>query len=227
MILLTNDDGIDAPGIKALESIIKEPYAVVAPMKGWSGCSHQVTAYHDIDVQKIDDLHYSISGTPADCVRLGLSQLFPEITCVLSGINDGGNLGVDIHLSGTVAAVREAAIHGQTLNVAFSQYRRAGLPTDWEASALLARSCLNNIKNINSTDRGFWNINFPYIEPTAKTEPKLQRCKVSKDPLPLSYQKKDNSSYRYNGKYAERTQSPGTDVEICLSGNISVSFIEL
>src|SRR5262245_38460098 len=108
-LLLTNDDGIDAPGIQALvqaAQALGEP-VVVAPMQAHSGCSHRVTTEEPIRVQQRSPSSYAVEGTPADCVRLALHSIAPETTWVLSGINAGGNLGADVHISGTVAAVRE------------------------------------------------------------------------------------------------------------------------
>ncbi len=81
---------------------------VLAPRQPLSGCSHQVTTHEPLGVERRGPSRYSLSGTPADCVRIGLRQLVPDAGCVLSGINQGGNLGSDVFYSGTVAAVRES-----------------------------------------------------------------------------------------------------------------------
>src|SRR5688500_3031413 len=112
--LLTNDDGIDAPGLAALAAAVAGlgRTAWVAPHEPHSGCSHRVTTDCGLRVLPRDTTRWAIVGTPADCVRLGLHQFAAESTWVLAGINHGGNLGADVHHSGTVAAVREAALHG-------------------------------------------------------------------------------------------------------------------
>ena len=74
---------------------------------------------------------WAIDGTPADCVRVGLAKLTPDVAWVLSGMNHGGNLGADVYHSGTVAAVREAALHGRP-GIAISQYRKRNVEIDWE-----------------------------------------------------------------------------------------------
>src|SRR5262245_53768028 len=126
-LLLTNDDGIDAPGLRALLAAAQplgEP-VVVAPARAHSGCSHRVTTDGPFRVAARPD-GFAVEGTPADCVRVALHDVAPDIAWVLSGINAGGNLGADVYHSGTVAAVREAVLHGLP-GVALSQYRKRGM----------------------------------------------------------------------------------------------------
>src|SRR5262245_18020009 len=124
-ILLTNDDGIDAPGIVTLHQIATQfgDSVIVAPHVALSGCSHQVTTDRPIRVTTLANNRHSIDGTSSDCVRIGLLQFATDVDWVLSGINDGGNMGVDVFMSGTVAAAREATLLGKKA-VAISQYRR-------------------------------------------------------------------------------------------------------
>lgn len=115
-ILLTNDDGINSPGLEAMEKELlkKHQVVVVAPNGERSGYSNSITFNRYVQIKKIDNNHYSCSGTPADCVQRVLSNLildfFPDI--VVSGINIGANLGTDILYSGTCGAARQAAIMG-------------------------------------------------------------------------------------------------------------------
>ena len=113
-LLLTNDDGIDAPGLEALLNAARafgDP-VIVAPAGAQSGVSHRVTWQEGVRIEPRGAKRFAIHGTPADCTRLGLLKLVPEAKWVLSGINHGANLGADMHYSGTVAAVREAVLHG-------------------------------------------------------------------------------------------------------------------
>ncbi|NEO28396.1 MAG: 5'/3'-nucleotidase SurE, partial [Kamptonema sp. SIO4C4] len=113
VLILTNDDGIEAPGIQALHNAVQGDGIIIAPHQQLSGCGHQVTTSDSFRVEKRTPSHYAVEGTPADCTRVALAQLYPkQINWVLSGINAGGNMGVDVYISGTVAAVREAAFHG-------------------------------------------------------------------------------------------------------------------
>ena len=121
-LILTNDDGIDAPGIRALLKAVEgQKVIVAAPVDHLSGCGHQVTTTKAINVHRRSVTEYAIAGTPADCTRIALSNLCPEAKFVLSGINAGGNMGADVYISGTVAAVREAAFHGVS-GIAVSHY---------------------------------------------------------------------------------------------------------
>ena len=122
-ILLTNDDGWDAPGIAALEAVLSEfgEVVVVAPANPQSGISHQMTFEVPMALTQHSANHWHLSGTPADCARVGLSQLGLEFDWVFSGINNGGNLGIDFFISGTVAAAREATFFGARA-IAISQH---------------------------------------------------------------------------------------------------------
>ena len=108
LLVLTNDDGIDAPGIQALQAATAGlgKSVIVAPDTHLSGCSHQLNRGGAIPIEQRSDSAYAIGGTPADCSRVALSHLYPEADWVLSGINAGGNLGSDTYVSGTVAAVQ-------------------------------------------------------------------------------------------------------------------------
>jgi 5'-nucleotidase len=115
-ILVTNDDGIHSEGIVALELALEQVGDVitVAPAHEMSAASHSLTLSRPLRIDKIDDRHYSVDGTPADCVTLAMNKIItggpPDI--VVSGINKGGNLGDDVTYSGTVAGALEAAIYG-------------------------------------------------------------------------------------------------------------------
>src|SRR4051794_4474837 len=108
-LLLSNDDGIDAPGLQALLKAAGTAGVplVSAPAGPQSGCSHAVTWEAGVQIEPRGPDRYAVHGTPADCVRLGLLRLAPDAKWILSGINDGGNLGADVYYSGTVAAIRE------------------------------------------------------------------------------------------------------------------------
>jgi 5'-nucleotidase len=114
-ILVTNDDGIHAPGLKALEASLRPlgDVAVVAPEREMSATSQSITIHSPLRVHVIDERHYAISGTPADAIILALHQILAERPhLVVSGINPGANLGENVIYSGTVAAALEATLHG-------------------------------------------------------------------------------------------------------------------
>src|ERR1700734_3879163 len=113
--LLTNDDGIHAPGLAALERVIQAlpgvTVTVFAPAAEQSQCGHRVTTREQFRVTRQAERRYSVEGTPADCVRAALYGFAIRPDFVISGINAGGNMGQDLYISGTVAAAREAAFH--------------------------------------------------------------------------------------------------------------------
>jgi len=114
-MLLSNDDGIDAPGLAALEEALRAlgEVVVVAPATEQSAKSHSLTMHRPLRVSRRGPGRYAVTGTPADAVYLALHHLVPGyVDLVVSGINRGGNLGGDVHYSGTVAAAREACMQG-------------------------------------------------------------------------------------------------------------------
>ena len=116
-ILITNDDGIHSDGLIKLEEALKElgDVYVVAPASEMSGASHSLTLARPLRIRQLDERHWSVDGTPTDCVTLALNKILSEAErphiCV-SGINHGGNLGDDASYSGTVAGAMEATILG-------------------------------------------------------------------------------------------------------------------
>jgi 5'-nucleotidase len=113
-LLLTNDDGVRADGLGVLASRLSDlgEVFVVAPDRERSCTSHAFTLHEPLRVDKVAPTWYSVSGTPADCVYLGVLKLCPRPDLVISGINHGYNLGADIFYSGTVAGAIEAALRG-------------------------------------------------------------------------------------------------------------------
>ncbi len=114
-MLITNDDGIDSPGLKALEQSLASlgEVTVVAPDREMSATSQSISLHTPLRVKALDERHYAVVGTPADAVILAIHRLLPaKPNLVVSGINPGGNLGENVVYSGTVAAAMEAALHG-------------------------------------------------------------------------------------------------------------------
>ena len=226
-IILTNDDGIDAPGIQALKQAIATHSSnsiMVAPKVQHSGCGHQVTTYKGINVEQRNEIAYAVDGTPVDCTRLALSQISPDVKWVLSGINAGGNLGTDVYISGTVAAVREAAIHGIP-GIAISHWIKRPLIIDWDVAASWTAKVLADLMARPLKPGSFWNVNLPHIEKDAP-EPEIVLCKPSIDPLPVNF-RLEADTYYYHGEYNKRDRASGTDVDVCFSGNIAVTQISL
>ena len=223
-LILTNDDGIDAPGIRALQMAVNGAGVLVAPQLEWSGCGHRVTTTTPIQIEQRSPQAYAIGGTPADCVRVAISHLFPKVEFVLSGINAGGNLGADVYISGTVAAVREAALHGIP-GVAVSHYRKGRRNVGWETAARWTTHVLTELRRRPLEPGSFWNVNLPHLEP-GDPDPEVVFCDSCKQPLPIDYVVKGDSLI-YKGEYAKRDRTPGSDVDVCFSGKIAVTQLHL
>jgi 5'-nucleotidase len=125
VILLTNDDGVEAEGLKTLEEFLQgiARIVVVAPDQERSAVSHGLTLHSRLAIKELKPEHYVLNGTPADCVIYALRHLFTRFPdMVIAGINHGANLGDDIMYSGTVAAAREASRHGVPAMAASQAY---------------------------------------------------------------------------------------------------------
>ncbi len=222
-ILLTNDDGIDAPGLEALAAAahsLNGEVVIAAPAEPHSGCGHRVTTGQPLLVDEISNRRFRVHGTPADCVRLALARLAPDVGLVLSGINAGGNLGADIHHSGTVAAAREAALHGRVA-VAASAYHRRGSPIDWQRAAAWLAAVLVSLREQQLPRGEFWNVNLPDLDPLAPS-PDVVECEVDPSPFALDYEF-TGGGWHAVGNYHERPRIPAGDVTVCFSGHIAVS----
>ncbi|WP_414541963.1 5'/3'-nucleotidase SurE [Nostoc sp. CCY0012] len=224
-IVLTNDDGIDAPGIQALFQAINGKHVIIAaPKDHQSGCGHQVTTTRPIQLDRRSEYAYAIAGTPADCVRIATSQICQDIKFVLSGINAGGNLGVDAYISGTVAAVREAAMHGIP-GVAISHYRKAKQNFDWDLATKWTAKVLADLLPRPLEPGSFWNVNLPHLQPS-EPDPQVIFCQPCTKPLPINY-RIDGDDFYYVGEYSKRDRTPGSDVDVCFSGNIAVTQLRV
>jgi len=196
---------------------------IVAPDKCHSGGGHQVTTHEPIRLTRRDEACYTIDGTPADCVRVALEHIARNTDWVLAGINHGGNLGADLYMSGTAAAVREGVLHGKP-GIAVSHYHRKGVdPLDWRRAALWLTPILRDLVSRPWTAGRFWNVNLPHL-PAGADDPEIVFCPVDPSPLPVSYEVV-GEQLTYNGNYHERLRQSGTDIDVCFSGRISISIV--
>ena len=224
-VVLTNDDGIEAPGLAALERAaagLGDGLVVVAPEECHSGCGHRVTTNRPIRVVEDGPGRFRVAGTPADCVRIALARLVPDAALVIAGINAGGNLGADIHHSGTVAAAREAALHGLPA-VAASQYHRRGSTIDWDRSARWVAAVLARVRHRGAVRGEFWNVNLPDL-PAAAADPGFVDCDVDGSPFALAYRLTPDG-WHYESNYHERPRTAGGDVDVCFGGQIAMSRV--
>ncbi len=222
--LLTNDDGIDAAGLVALTNAARElgEPIVVAPAGPQSGVSHRVTWHDGVRIEPRGEKRFAIHGTPADCVRLGLLNLAPDAKWVLSGINHGANLGADVYYSGTVAAVREAVLHGWP-GIAISHYRKPGVDYDWKRATRWVTPILRELIAKEREPGVFHSVNLPHLPPGEDAAPEVVWCPLDPEPLPLNYRHEEESGLYYAGDYHLRTRTPGADVDICFGGRIAIT----
>lgn len=221
-ILVTNDDGIHAPGIPALAEIAAKfgEVTVVAPTEGVSSCGHHVTTHRDLEVKEVRPGWFSVDGYPADCVRVALSVLAKETELVLSGINDGGNLGIDLLMSGTAAAAREATLRG-VLGIAISQYKARRGEANWQRAMSWTQFALGKVIQRKPPPNTFWNLNLPDPQ-NQMNEPPLTECAIDPSPLPVGFSYEDGI-WRYTSRYQERLRVAGLDVDLCFGGAITLS----
>lgn len=224
-VVLTNDDGVDAPGLAALErasAVLGATLVVVAPAECHSGCGHRVTTRAPIRIDDLGPGRFRVAGTPADCVRIALAKLVPDAALVVSGINAGGNLGADIHHSGTVAAAREAVLHGVPA-IAASQYHRGNAAIDWARSARWVAEVLAALRGRPAGPGEFWNVNLPDLPGDAADPPAID-CAVDGSPFGLGY-RLTAEGWAYESSYHERPRVAGGDIDVCFGGRIAVSRV--
>jgi 5'-nucleotidase len=224
--LLTNDDGIDAPGLAALGAAIAPlgKAVVVAPDQHRSGCSHQATTSRPLALSELAPARFALDGSPVDCTRMGLWRVAPQAEWVLSGVNEGGNLGADVYLSGTVAAAREACLLGKPA-IAFSQYVRRR-PIDWQLAARWTQQVLAMLLKRIPPAGAFWNVNLPHLEAPPEDAPDCVFCDVDPHALPVHYEEREGK-FHYRASYHQRAFAAGHDVEVCFSGRVAISLISL
>ncbi|MFO7659367.1 MAG: 5'/3'-nucleotidase SurE [Candidatus Cloacimonadaceae bacterium] len=163
-ILLTNDDGIQAKGIRTLASHLRKAgydITIVAPAQERSAASHSLTLRRPVRAEKIAEQEYAIEGTPVDCMVIAVQKLLNKpVNLVISGINAGQNMGEDIHYSGTVAAAKEAAFFGyKAIAISINSYKDQIFETAAEWMVLMLKSGLADILQKNQV----LNINVPNI----------------------------------------------------------------
>ena len=162
---LTNDDGYKATGLKYLKKIVKQisnDIWVFAPAKNQSAKSHSITINKNINIRMANKKEYIINGTPSDCVILGLEKLRNKKKrdiLLISGINEGVNLGYDLLYSGTVAAAREGALNN-IKSIAIS-IDKSNKKINWNALEYFAPKIFDELLKVKLSNNFFLNINFP------------------------------------------------------------------
>jgi 5'-nucleotidase len=227
-VLLTNDDGVDSPGLAALREALSQEHDVwtVAPDGQRSASSHYITVQGPIRCRQLGEKIYSSSGSPADCTIIGLIGdlgVTPDI--VVSGVNLGPNLGTDIIYSGTVAAARQAALMGVPgVAVSINTYRD---PFYMGPVAGFVTRHLAEFQKLWNP-RHFININAPNLDrpdlPVAVTFPSWR---FYEDRLETFVSPQGDTYYFMNGRPIEDSLEEGSDWHAVSEGAISVSPIYL
>ena len=224
-ILLSNDDGIDAIGLEILHDIasqFSDDVWVIAPSENRSGASRSITLRQDVAIQQIGPKRFSCSGTPADCIIFGMSQILdqpPDL--VLTGINHGMNVADDILYSGTVAGAMEAALL-QVPAIAMSQRDGRDDVTDYAPSQRFGVAVVRYLLNVGIPNRVIMNVNFPKtsidqikgIKPAFLDRHKLGDVIVAGD---------EPYHYRLGPLHSDPLKSPGSDRDVLDDGWISLT----
>lgn len=223
--LLTNDDGYGAVGLTLLAEVCAAHGAVtiLAPDQEQSGVGHRVNTRAALRFEERAPERYTLSGTPADCTRIGLRGLSLTPDWVISGLNHGGNLGVDIHMSGTVAGAREAAILGVPA-IAISQVINLRHPFQQEVVQRLTARVLATLF-ARPLDLGrLYNVNLPFAPESE--EPELVFCQPDPNPHDVRYTRAGDD-FSYAGVFLNRPRSPGYDVDAVLQGKVAISVLPI
>lgn len=223
-ILLTNDDGIHSEGLAALEYALS-PFAdvyTVAPASEMSGASHSLTLARPLRIRRIDARHWTVDGTPTDCVTLALNRIIPveerPVLCV-SGINYGGNLGDDASYSGTVAGALEATILGVP-GLAFSLVARENF--DFTFAAEFAAHAVRRVLKEGLPEGTLLNINLP---PGAVRGVRVTRQGI-KNARPIITEHHDPRGKKYywiGEEIASGERAEGTDYFAIEQGFVSIT----
>lgn len=232
-ILISNDDGIDSPGIAVLEQVARElsdDVWIVAPELEQSGASHSLTTRRPLRLIERGERRYAVDGTPTDCVLLAVKRLLrddpPDL--VLSGINGGSNVGEDLTYSGTVAAAMEATLLGIPA-MALSQDFPEGKPIPWDTAKTFGPEVIHRLLRLSWPDTTLYNINFPGVAAAEATgfAVTTQGKRAIADNLMEGVDPRGRPYYWIGPVREAGGAEPGTDVCALLDNKVSVTPIYL
>ena len=232
-ILLTNDDGYAYDGIQALFRELKEKHEVVmvAPDREKSAVGHGISLGKPLRLNKLDTpgpgLAYAVNGTPADCVKLGLFEVFetpPDL--VISGINPGSNTGINIYYSGTAAAAREACLNG-ILGIAVSLEITEKKYLDFKGMARFIGGLINKVHAFDVPTGTFLNINGP--DNLMQNTDGVAITRVARRNLATNFDRRldpKERPYFWYGSEVAPDHEPETDISALMNNCISVSPVQ-
>ncbi len=230
-ILLSNDDGYRADGLAALRAAIAPlgSVTVVAPDRNRSGASNSLTLDVPLRVWRHGADTYYVNGTPTDCVHLAISGLFPfEHDIVVSGVNEGANLGDDVLYSGTVAAAMEGRFLGLSA-IAVSLCVEPGSPRNYRAAAGIAASLVDRLVKRPLSSSVILNVNVP-----DRPDGELRGLRVTRlgnrhrsEPSVRTRDPRGREVYWVGGAGAGQDAGPGTDFDAVAQGYASVTPLQI
>ena len=236
-ILLTNDDGIDAPGLKVLRKIaaeLSDDVWVVAPETNKSGAGHSLSLHEPLRMRQVDERSFAVRGTPTDSVIMGVRHVLKDIgrpDLVLSGVNRGGNLAEDVTYSGTIAGAFEGTtigIRSIALSQAFGIESRDRL--QWETAAAHGAETISALLAVDWPTGVLMNVNFPDTAPDA-VKGRLATRQGKRDLNLLSVDaRRDPWAEDYYWLSFERRRSittEGSDLWAIYNGYISVTALSM
>ena len=235
-ILLTNDDGIHAPGLEVLEAIAREfsdDIWICAPDEEQSGMGHALTLTRPVRLRQHGERRFSVTGTPTDSVTMGLRKVMPEPPdLILSGVNRGANLGDDITYSGTASAAMEGALAG-IRSVAMSQVTlREGEASHetFDAARSWGKRVLEPLLGVPLPERTLVNVNFPPLPATSVKGVRAVRQGFHDYARGTVVEGRDPRGFKYfwfGLQGIEHTLDHGTDLEAIDEGFVSVTPLQL
>jgi 5'-nucleotidase len=228
-ILVTNDDGVQARGIRALVAGLSDLFEiiVIAPERQQSATGHAITLHKPLRLEPVEvpgaTLAFASNGTPADCVILGSLTDLPQPDIVVAGINAGANLGEEILYSGTASAAMEGALQGlPSVAISVCAYENVL----FEGAVGFARVLLKAMEAGGPLpDDSFFNVNVPNVQPAELREPQLTRLgrRQYLNTLSRRVDPRGRPYYWFTGEPEEIDSGPGTDIHAVREGHISVT----
>lgn len=227
-ILVSNDDGIHAPGIKVLERVaraLSKDVWVVAPETEQSAVAHSLTLRQPLRIRQLSRRRFAVDGTPTDSVLLGIRHVLKDRppNLVLSGINRGANLGEDVHYSGTVAAAVEGALLGVP-SIAFSLQYTPGHPVKWATAEHFAPDIIRRAMAVGWARDVLLNVNFPDLPHAQVSGIEIRRQGKRKlgDALTEGLDPRGEPYLWIGAQRLEDRSLPGTDLEAVSQGAVAV-----
>ena len=232
-ILVTNDDGVHAPGIEALERIaraLSSDVWTVAPDVEQSGAAHSLTLRRPVRVRNVADRRFSVDGTPTDCALVAINHILkdrrPDL--VLSGVNGGANLGEDVTYSGTIAAAMEATLLGVP-SIALSQVNRGMGAPPFAVAERHGADVIRRLVSVSWPLGVLMNVNFPDTggQPVSGVRVGRQGRRIGTIEL-IEGRDPKNRPYVWIGDFtSDETAEPGTDLDAVMHAAIAVTPLHL